>query len=198
VWLRLGRTPVDSLRLSATTTHEIAFTMDGFAATHVQVTAANWTVDPKVKTAKPTMTGATITATLAPMPPVDPKAKPDPKAPPKVPPNELPLQPIAIHAPQEATGQGPIHITSTPSDAEAWLYIGHTNEVHFSELTAGRDYELLVVKAGFKPRHVSIKADEWRDGGNPNVPIDVAKKKAVLERAVTLDPLEPVKGAKAP
>ena len=198
VWLRLGRTPVDSLRLSATTTHEIAFTLDGYAAAQVQVSASNWTVDPKSKTPKPTMAGATVSATLTPMPPVDPKAKVDPKAPPKVPANELPLQPIAIHAPQEAAGQGPIHITSTPTDAEAWLYIGHTNEVHFSELTAGRDYELLVVKPGFKPRHVSIKADEWREGGNPNVPIDVAKKKAVLDRAVTLDPLEPAKGAKGP
>jgi serine/threonine protein kinase len=199
VWLRLGRTPLDTaLRLSATSTHEIGFTLDGYAAAQAQVTASNWTVDPKSKTSKPTMAGATIAATLTTMPAVDPKAKVDPKAPPKVPANELPLQPTAIHAPQDALGQGPIHITSTPTDAEAWLYIGHTNEVHFSELTAGRDYELLVVKPGFKPRHVSIKADEWREGGNPNVPIDVAKKKAVLDRAVTLDPLEPAKGTKGP
>ncbi len=216
VWLRLGRTPVDSLRLSANTTHELAFTLDGYAAAQVQVTAAAWQPDPKSKADKKPMAGATIAATLSPMPPPDTK-KPDPKAPPKTPPNELPLQPVAIHAPQDAIGQGPIHITSTPPDAEAWIYIGHTNEVHFSELTAGRDYELLVVKPGYKPKHVSIKADEWREGGNPDVPIDVAKKKAVLAREVTLDAIEssgsagarsdakrrgdviePVKGAKGP
>jgi hypothetical protein len=101
----------------------------------------------------------------------------------------LPLQPTAVHGTTAATGRGPITVESSPPDAEAYLYAGLTGTMRFSELTAGRDYELVVVKDGFKPRHITIKADDWRDGGDPNIPIDTAKKKPILERSVELEPL---------
>ncbi|MBA3540367.1 MAG: hypothetical protein H0T79_12195, partial [Deltaproteobacteria bacterium] len=182
VWLRLGRTPLDSMRLAANTTHEIAVIAEGHAIGHAQIVAANWEKADKIDARK-----ASIAVTLEP-------AKPDPKTK-KLPSTELPIQPKAVHAAQPEAGQGPIHIESTPSDAEVWLFIGHTgDEVRFSSLTAGREYELLVVKPGtHKPRRISIKPDEWRDGGDPNIPIDVAQKKAVIERAVELEPSKPEK-----
>ena len=45
--------------------------------------------------------------------------------------------------------------------------------------------------------------DEWRDGGNPNEPIDLAKKKATIEKRIELvvdpdykDPKDPKKKGK--
>ena len=83
-------------------------------------------------------------------------------------------------------GSGVVHIESTPTDAEVWLFIG-ANHAQFNELWAGRDYEAAVVKPGFKTQHVVFKAEDWRDGGDPNMPIDVAKKKAVLSKTVELE-----------
>ena len=84
-------------------------------------------------------------------------------------------------------GAGIVHVESTPADAEVWLFIG-ANHAQFNELIAGRDYEAAVVKPGFKTQHVTFKADEWRDGGDPSTPIDVAKKKPMLSRTVELEP----------
>ncbi len=180
IWLRLGHTPVDSMRLSPASTHEIALVADGFGITQVQVVAKDWT-----KADKPDQRRASVMVTLDPPPKPE---KPDPK---KQPANELPIQPTAIHAAQTEPGSGTIHVEAKPTDAEAWLYIGNTaSDVRFDSLTAGRAYELMVVKPGYKPKHVTISADEWRDN-DPTTPIDSAKKKAVLERAVEL---EPVKG----
>ena len=84
-------------------------------------------------------------------------------------------------------GAGFVRIESTPSEAETWLFIG-ANHAHFNELIAGRDYEVAVVKPGYKTKHVVFKADDWRDGGDPNVPIDVAKKLPLLSQSVELEP----------
>jgi serine/threonine protein kinase len=175
VWLRLGRTPLDTLRLSATSTHELALLSEGYELAEVQVLAGNWTGEGDKRK-------AVVSVALKKQPPGSPKAA-------KRPPAALPLQPTAVHGTTTATGRGPISISSTPPDAEAFLYVGLTGTMRFSELTAGRDYEFVVVKDGYKPRHITIKADDWRDGGDPNIPIDVAKKKARLERAVELEPL---------
>lgn len=180
VWLRIGRTPVDTMRLSPGSTHELALVADGYGITQVQVTAKDWS-------AAQGSAGGERRATTSVK--LEPPGKPDPKA--KQPPGELPLQPTAVHALQpKELGAGPIHIESTPSEAEAWLYIGNTaGSVRFEQLTAGRAYELLVVMPGYKPKHVSIAPDDWRDN-DPNTPIDAAKKKATIERTVELDPVK--------
>ena len=124
--------------------------------------------------------GAVIAATL-------PTAKPDPKTK-KLPPLELPVQPPEAHLQQteSASAVGPIKIESTPTDAEAWLFVGITGSMRFDSLTAGREYELIVSKPGFKQKRVSIKADDWRDN-DPNNPIDIAKKKSTIEQTVELE-----------
>lgn len=180
VWLRIGRTPCNTMPLAANTSHELALLGDDtHAVGNVQVLSQNWAADP----AK----GATITATL-PVAVVDPKTK-------KTPPVELPMQPPSIHTAQTgptAGNKGPIHIESSPADAEVWLFVGVTGSMRFDQLTAGRDYELVVAKTGYKQKHVSITADEWRDN-DPDKPIDLAKKKDTIRKTVELEKLEKTK-----
>lgn len=175
VWLRIGRTPVETMRLRADHTHDLALLLDGHELVEVQVGASHWQgagADQK----------ATVTATLPVLKrPKDKKAKARRAA--------LPMQPTAVFAKTAGTGAGRIRIETTPPDAEAYLFVGVTGTMRFKQLTAGRDYELVVVKDGFKPRHVTIKSEEWRDGGNPDIPIDAAKKKMTIEKSVDLEPL---------
>jgi hypothetical protein len=180
VWLRLGRTTVNTMGLSAGSTHELAFLLDGHQLGEVQVLAGNWSGDGDRRK-------AVVNVTLKQLePPVAPRGA---KRPPPAVPAALPLQPTAVHGTTGLTGRGPITVQSSPTDAEAFLYIGLTGTMRFNELVAGRDYELVVVKDGYKPRHITIKADDWRDGGDPDIPIDTAKKKGLLERSVELEPL---------
>jgi hypothetical protein len=168
IWLRLGRTPLDTaIHLSANQPHDMVLLHAGDEPTEAQVNGSHW------KGAKETLK-ATIAVTLKPS-----KSKEAP---------DIPLQPTTpVLASTGVVGSGPIHIDSTPSDAEVWLFIG-ANHAQFNELYAGRDYEVAVVKPGFKTQHVEFKAEDWRDGGDPNMPIDAAKKKEKLSKTVELEP----------
>lgn len=180
VWLRLGRTPLNTMRLAASSTHELAFLLEGYQLGEAQVLAGNWSGEgDKAK--------AIVNVTLKKLEPVPPPR--GGKGPAQPVPAALPLQPTALHEATKLTGAGPISVQSSPQDAEAFLYIGLTGTMRFSQLTAGRDYEFVVVKDGYKPRHITIKADDWRDGGSLDVPIDSAKKKSLLERSVELEAL---------
>lgn len=168
IWLRLGRTPVVTpINLPAGQPHDLVLLRAGHEVTEAQVNGTHWSG------AKDTLK-ATLSVTLKPS-----KSKDAPA---------LPLQPTtAVLASTGVVGAGPVTIESTPADAEVWLFIG-ANRARFNDLWAGRDYELAVVKPGFKTQHVTFKAEDWRDGGDPNIPIDVAKKKPVLAKTVELEP----------
>jgi serine/threonine protein kinase len=169
VWLRVGPTPTDTLRLPATTTHELSLIKDGYQLAEVQVAAEHWTGS-----------NATVRVALQPLVPDKKKGTPAKPA-------ELPVQPTAEHKPMPGKAEGPIHVESTPADADVYLFVGISTNMHFDRLVAGRDYEFVVVKPGFVSRRVVIKADEWRDGGDPKLPIDMAKKKALITRSVDLE-----------
>ena len=174
VWLRLGPTPVDTeIRLSAAMTHELALVMPGHDVAEVQVIGADWAGDKEAieRTATAKATLVAHDATKKPPAPVD-----------------IPMQPTAENKATGVNGSGPLHVDSTPAGADAWVYIGHTDEVRLTDITAGRPYELVVVKDGFAPAHIAIRADDWRDN-DPKTPIDQAKKKLVLQRSVDLAPL---------
>lgn len=168
IWLRLGRTPLDTpIKLSAMQTHDMVLLHAGNEVTEAQVNGTHWTGAKESLKAK-------INVTMKPA-----KSKDIPA---------IPLQPTTpVLGSTGVVGSGIVHIESTPSDAEVWLFIG-ANHAQFNELWAGRDYEAAVVKPGFKTQHVVFKAEDWRDGGDPNMPIDVAKKKAVLSKTVELEP----------
>jgi serine/threonine protein kinase len=167
IWLRLGRTPVTTMvRLPAGQPHDMVLLREGSEVTEAQVNGTSW------KGAKESL-----------------KASLDVKLKPSKTPAVLPLQPTsAVLASTGVIGNGPVEITSDPTDAEVWLFIG-ANTARFNELIAGRDYEVRVVKPGFKTQTVAFKADEWREEGtDPRMPIDAAKKKPVLTKAVELEP----------
>jgi serine/threonine protein kinase len=168
IWLRLGRTPLDTaIRLPAGQPHDLVLLHAGNEVTEAQVNGTHWSG------AKESLKGK-ISVTMKPS-----KAKEIPA---------LPLQPTtAVLASTGVVGSGVVRVESTPSEAEVWLFIG-ANHARFNELIAGREYELAVVKPGFKTQHVTFKADDWRDGGDPNIPIDVAKKKPMLSQTVELAP----------
>ncbi|HEY1558360.1 MAG TPA: protein kinase [Kofleriaceae bacterium] len=166
IWLRLGRTPVDTaLDLEAGQAHDLVLLHDGFEPTEAQVNGASWSGAGKelkgnvAVTLKPSRTKTAV----------------------------LPLQPTT---PELGTtgvaGKGRVHVDSTPSDAEVWLFLG-ANSAHYTAI-AGRDYELAVVRPGFITKHVEFHAEDWRDGGDKNIPIDSAKKKDTLSQAVDLEP----------
>jgi len=168
IWLKLGKTPLDTtIKLHADQAHDMVLLHSGNDVTEAQVNGTNWSGAKEALKAK-------LSVTLKPA-----KAKTEPV---------LPLQPTTpVLGSTGVVGAGIVHIESTPADAEVWLFIG-ANHAQFNELIAGRDYEVAVVKPGFKTQHVVFKADEWRDGGDPSTPIDVAKKKAMLSRTVELEP----------
>jgi Protein kinase domain len=189
VWLKIGRTPVDSIPLSSNMMHELRIEgVDGFDPVDTQVVASHWTGEKSKRK-------ASITVVLKP-------AAKDPKT---GKPTSIKLPPMPPKPP-EATGftpgRGSIHVESTPASAEVWMYIGMTNNVELDGIQAGVAYELRVLADGYLPGYISVTAGEWRDGGDPNTPINAAKKKAVLEKTIDLvadpnakDPKDP-KGSK--
>ena len=168
IWLRLGRTPLDTpIRLPASQPHDMVLLHQGNEVTEAQVNGTHWTGAKESLKAK-------INVEMKPSKSKEPPA--------------LPLQPTTpVLGSTGVIGSGVVHIESTPTDAEVWLFIG-ANHAQFNELWAGRDYEAAVVKPGFKTQHVVFKAEDWRDGGDPNMPIDVAKKKPMLSKTVELEP----------
>jgi hypothetical protein len=166
IWMRLGRTPTTlSIRLPASQPHDLVLLRDGSEVTEAQINGTSW------KGAKETL-----------------KAKLEVTLKPSKTPVVMPLQPKSAQLSSTGViGSGTVEITSTPTDAEAWLFIG-ANTAKFNELIAGRDYEFRVVKPGFKTQTVVVKADDWRDGGDARMPIDAAPKKAVISRSIELEP----------
>ncbi len=167
IWLKLGKTPVDvPIALPATQQHDLVLLKDGFEPTEAQINGTTWTGSGKSLAAK-------LSVTLKP----GKAGKPA----------ELPLQPTsAVLGTTGIVGSGKVHIDSSPADADVWLFIG-ANHAHFENLWAGRDYTAAVVKPGFKTEIVEFKENDWRDN-DPSTPIDSAKKKAVLEKKVELQP----------
>ena len=115
--------------------------------------------------------------------PIDPGSGRLQAMPPAVPPS------LHFSEPPRPKGErGVIHVESTPPGAAVWLFIGVSNHVELSGIEAGRDYDLRVTKDGFVPGFTHITAEEWRNGGDPKLPLSSAPKKSVIERAVKLLP----------
>jgi hypothetical protein len=173
VWLMLGRTPFDSMGLPSNMVHELRVELDGYQAKDVDVGGRDWGDAPgggnlaHVATTLTALDGPT--SKTPPLPAIPPK--PDP----------------ALSAGLR-NGRGVIHVESTPPGAAVWLLVGITPNMDLEGIEAGRDYELRVVKDGYLPGYVHIPAEEWRDGGDPRLPLSAAPKKAVMERSVTLTP----------
>ena len=168
VWLKLGRTPLETIPWSSGMMHELRFEdIDGYQPIDAQVVPAHWSGEGDARK-------ATIAVTLQPVP----KGKTAVKLPP-TPPEPPPASGFV-------QGRGPIRVESTPSGAEVWMFVGTTDAVEVRAVAA-QPYELRVLKDGHRAGFVTIAAEEWRDG-DPKLPLAAAKKKPVIEKEVTLDP----------
>jgi hypothetical protein len=180
VWIKLGRTPVDTMPFTSTIQHELRLEgVAGFDPIDTQVDASAWTGEKKNRKASISVALKPIGVDHGPGPKT---GKPTEKKLPPTPPK--PHDPGVLEP-----GRGPIHVESTPPGAEVWMFIGMTNNVELAGIRAGMPYELRVLADGFLPGYISVGADEWRE--NPKdtkTPIDSAKKKATLEESIDLVP----------
>ncbi|CAN5886501.1 hypothetical protein BH11MYX3_BH11MYX3_41290 [soil metagenome] len=175
IWLKLGRTNLDTMPLTSGQMHRIRLELPGYQPVDTEVLAANWS-------GKGPQRKAAVNVTLKALA-KDPKTgKPAGETLPARPPN------LAVEAKGFEAGEGPIHIETSPPGAEVWLLIGYPNTGVSFPTIAGRAYELRALSDGKLPGFSSISADEWRDGGDPNAPIDMAKKKATIEKRIELVP----------
>ena len=164
VWLSLGRTPLDSFPLSSSTLHELRIELDGFESADTQVLPGNWTGaedERKALIALSMRPGAT-----------------------KLP--ATPPEPVAAKG--YKAGRGPIHVETTPSGAQVWLYVGVSDNMELGGIQTGKEYEFLLTKDGFLPGHGKVVVEDWQD--------DVGKKELV-EKTVELVPA-PAGPGKAP
>ena len=160
VWLLLGSTPVDSLPLSAAMVHELRLEHEGYQPHDLRVTGYQWKEDGGSLHAR-------VSAELVPGPPPSPV-------------RAFPSAREGADPPAGPRGRGVVHVESDPPGARVWLLIGFTPRATISGLAAGQDYQLKVLKDGFRPGFAAVRAEEWFLSG-PGGPVV-----ANLDRAVTL------------
>jgi len=154
VWMLLGRTPLQTEPFSAAMVHELRLELDGYQPQDVRVAGAHWQGEKDDLHAE-------VTARLRPGTLARPLSA-------------YPPEPSADAMEGLREGQGSIHIVSEPPGAQVWLLVGITPNVEIMA-TAGAEYELEVLKDGYLPGIVVVRADDWKKGdGQP------------VERAVTL------------
>ena len=174
VWLKLGRTNLDTQVLPSSQMLRLRIEHDGYQPVDTEVVAASWEGTGLARKAR-------LAVTLKPVP-IDKKTHQPQVA-------ALPALPANLPEPTGLTaGEGPVHIETSPPGAEVWLLIGFANTgVNFPTI-AGRPYELRALADGYKPGYASITADEWRDPrGDPRAPIDAARKKEMIAKHIDLE-----------
>ncbi|MEO7730947.1 MAG: protein kinase [Kofleriaceae bacterium] len=173
VWLKLGRTNLNTMVLTSSQLHRLRIELDGYQPVDTEVVAASWEGSGEARKAK-----VSVTLKAA---GIDKKTKkPTITALPALPPN------LAAQS-GFSPGEGPILIETSPPGAEVWLLIGFADAGVSFPTIAGRDYELRALADGCKPGYASITANEWRDPrGDPKAPIDMAKKRESIEKHIEL------------
>lgn len=148
VWMLLGRTPLQTDKLSGAMVHELRLELDGYQPQDVRVTGKHWRGEGEDLHAE-------VAARLQP----GTLEKPLPAYPPEPPPEALQGLP---------QGEGSIHMTSEPPGAQVWLLVGITPNVNVS-VTAGAEYELELLKDGYLPGIVVVRGDDWKGAEDKSV-----------------------------
>jgi hypothetical protein len=173
VWLLLGRTPLESLPLSSGMVHELRLEHEGYLPLDVRVTGYQWKEQGGVL-------AADVSAELVQGTPVRPVP-----AFAAAPPAEPPAGP---------RGRGVIRVVSAPAGAQVWLLIGFTPRATISGVEGGRDYELKLLKEGFRPGSAAVRAGEWYLSGPGGPMLTGLSRDVKLTRAEP--PPQPVKARK--
>jgi len=148
VWMLLGRTPLDTDKLSSAMVHELRLELDGYQPQDQRIVGKHWRGE-----------GETLHAEIAARLQPGTLAKPLPAYPPEPPPEALQGLP---------EGEGSIRVTSEPPGAQVWLLVGITPGVDVS-VTAGAEYELELLKDGYLPGIVVVRAGDWKDAEDQSV-----------------------------
>jgi hypothetical protein len=148
VWMLLGRTPLQTDKLSGAMVHELRLELDGYQPQDQRVVSKHWRGE-----------GETLHAEIAAQLQAGSLATPLPAYPPEPPPEALQGLP---------QGEGSIHVTSEPPGAQVWLLVGITPGVDVS-VTAGAEYELELLKDGYLPGIVVVRAGDWKDAEDQSV-----------------------------
>ncbi len=90
--------------------------------------------------------------------------------------------------PGPAKGKGRLKVVTTPPGAAVYLLVGQTNQMELAGVEAARDYEFKLTRDGYLPGFVRIAAEDWRNGGDPTLPLRGAPLHGTLERSVELVP----------
>lgn len=148
VWMLLGRTPLQSDKLSAAMVHELRLELDGYKPQDLRVVGKHWRGEGEELHAE-------VAASLQP----GTLATPLPAYPPEPPPEDRQGLP---------QGEGSIHVTSEPPGAQVWLLVGITPGVDIS-VTAGAEYEIELLKDGHLPGIVVVRAGDWKNAEDQTV-----------------------------
>jgi serine/threonine protein kinase len=160
-WMLLGRTPLQTDKLSGAMVHELRLELDGYQPQDLRVVGKHWRGE-----------GETLHAEVAARLQPGTLATPLPAYPPEPPPEALQglLQ-----------GEGSIHVTSEPPGAQVWLLVGITPGVDVS-VTVGAEYELELLKDGYLPAIVVVRADDWKDAEDQSVPRSITLQRQPKKR----------------
>jgi serine/threonine-protein kinase len=142
VWMRLGRTPLDSVPLDTAALHELRVEHEGYQTADIVVGPMHFSgpKDQSRAVARAVLKPAVVGQVSSPAPPA----------------------PDAIVAPAER-GRGTIHVESEPAGAEVYLLVGFTGETRVTGLRTEREYEFKLVKDGHAPAFVVIRPTDWLD-----------------------------------
>lgn len=148
VWMKLGRTPVDTSTLPTDMPHELRLELDGYKTEDIRVVAMHWKGEGMGKRAE-------LQVGL--------EAGKDKKPVPAYPPAEPPSAREGL-----SEGGGVIHVESSPKGAQVWLLVGYTTpKAQYTGAEVDRAYEFKVLRDGFLPGFIEIKAHDWKKSVDP-------------------------------
>ena len=169
VWLLLGRAPFETIQLSTASVWEVRVELEGYQSQDLHVVGGQWSGD-----------GDELRAAIeVKLVPLTGNAKPLPA---------MPAAPQPGEAPGPAKGKGRLSVTTQPPGAAVYLLVGQTNTMELSGVEAARDYEFKLTRDGSLPGFVRVAAEDWRNGGDPSLPLRGAPLHGSLERSVELVP----------
>jgi serine/threonine protein kinase len=145
VWLHLGEKPTQSLPLPSRLPHQLRLELPDHAPRDLTVLPSRW-VERRGEI------GVWVTAELEPR-----RGGPGPAS------RQVPGPPDHDGFEHTVTGEGSIHLTTTPAGADAWLLVGVLPEVRLANVRADRAYRLRVAGPRFEPRILEVVPEDFEE-----------------------------------